>query len=61
MLKAIFHNDKNDKPHTHVWDTETGFDLRSPFYSKTELRDWIYETETFKIHMCDMVGLPITI
>ena len=58
MLQAYFHNDSNDKPHVHVWDTEGETDVRSPFYSKAELRNWIHKTETFNIHMCNMVGLP---
>ena len=58
MLQAFFHNDTNDKPHVHVWDTEAEMDVRSPFYSKQELRDWVYKTGTFNIHMCSMIGLP---
>lgn len=61
MLKAYFHNDNTDKPHVHVWDMEAEMDVRSPFYSKQELRDWIDATGTYSIHMCNMRGLPISI
>ena len=58
MLQAFFHNDNKDKPHVHVWDTEAEMDVRSPFYSKQELRDWVYKAGTFNIHMYTMIGLP---
>lgn len=61
MLKACFHNDSSDKPHVHVWDTEAEMDVRSPFYSKQELRDWIDRTGTYDIYMCNMKGLPVSI
>ena len=61
MLKAYFHNDGVHAPHVHIVDVEEQMDVRPPIYSKKELRDWIYETETFNIHMCNMIGLPISL
>lgn len=58
MLKAYFHNDNNDKPHVHIWDTVAELDVHSPFYSKDALRRWIYQTGNFNVVMCNMAGLP---
>ena len=58
MLKAYFHNDSNDKPHIHVWDTEGELDVCPPMYSKQEVHEWVRKTETFDIFWCSMVGLP---
>ena len=46
MLQAFFHNDSNDKPHIHVWDTEGELDVCPPMYSKQEVREWVRKTET---------------
>ena len=56
MLQAFFHNDSNDKPHIHVWDTEGELDVCPPMYSKQEVREWVRKTETFDIFWCAMGG-----
>ena len=59
MLQAFFHiHDSNDKPHIHVWDTDGELDVCPPMYSKQEIREWVYRTETFNVHWCLMIGLP---
>ena len=58
MLQAFFHNDANDKPHVHIWDTEGELDICSPMHSKQDIREWVYKTSAFDIHWCSMAGLP---
>ena len=57
MLRACFHNDSTDKPHVHITNMRDDMDVRSPFYSKKELWDWIDENVT-DIYMCNTKGLP---
>ncbi len=52
MLIAMNHQShyKGDKPHIHLYDSEDEMDLRSPFYSMKEYRDFLCSNKLFRVH-----------